>query len=176
MDKQSGPMTGSDLPRNNNDCHTVYSAIVNYHNNLVNMRFTVAGLYLAGSAFLANVLFSGGQLFIVKIAVAILGLFITFIFWVMEIRTYNLLQNLGKRGDDIEKTFNLYGIGGFFDLMERQPISPNVPFKNNNILWKMINHDRFVKFFTHSKGLNLLYFITGLFWSVMLVLVSCNWK
>ena len=144
-----------------NDLQEVYRSVVDYHNNLVHMRFTVAGLYLAGSAFLVNVLFSEHQWWGTKITVCLLGLALTLIVFIIEVRTRYLLKNLGEFGGKIEEKFELRGIKvnctkikGFFGLMKRQPIQPPFP-----------------KFVTHTNGLYFLYTVFLLFWLAMVHLL-----
>lgn len=95
------------MPKNDQYLKEVYRSVVDYHNSLVNMRFTVAGLYIAGSAFLVNALFSDYQWCYTKITVCSLGLVLTLIVFIIEVRTRNLLKNLGKFGGEIEKEFKL---------------------------------------------------------------------
>ena len=47
-------MTNIKPSNTSEDERVVYSAIVDYHNNLVQMRFTVVGLFLAANGFLAS--------------------------------------------------------------------------------------------------------------------------
>ncbi len=68
-----------------NGLKEVYRSVVDYHNNLVHMRFTVAGLYLAGSAFLVNALFSEYEWGYTKITVCSLGIVLTVIGGIDEI-------------------------------------------------------------------------------------------
>lgn len=142
-----------------NDRKEVYRSVVDYHNSLVLMRFTVAGLHLTGSAFLINVLFSNPQQWRgTKIIVCLLGLILTFIVFIIEVRTRNLLKNLGEFGIKIEEKFkheslnvNCVEIKGFFGLMNSQPIQPLFP-----------------KIVTHSIGLYSLYIVFFLFWLIIL--------
>ncbi|MDP2755574.1 MAG: hypothetical protein Q8P40_14450, partial [Nitrospirota bacterium] len=136
------------------DLLAVYSAVVDYHNNLVHMRFTVAGLYLAASGFLVGALFSGRDWCGTKLSVTLLGLALTAIAWLLEIRTYCLLENLGSKGNEIETKLRLGGIQGFFALMSKQPLSPRLPF----IRTRLTRCPKFVRYVvSHSLGLDLLY-------------------
>lgn len=158
-------MTDSNIPPPNakdQNLREVYRSVVDYHNNLVHMRFTVAGLYLAGSAFLVNALFGGYQWCGTKIAVCSLGLALTVIVWIIEVRTRYLLKNLGEFGGKIEEKFELESfkvkcaeIKGFFGLMENQPIQPSIPSPKRVV--------------SHTKGLYTLYGLFMLFWLFMLV-------
>ncbi len=148
------------------DLLTVYSAVVDYHNNLVHMRFTVAGLYLATSGFLVGALFSGRDWCGTKLSVTLLGLALTAIAWLLEIRTYCLLENLGSKGNEIETKLRLGGIQGFFALMSKQPLSPRLPF----IRTRLTRCPKFVRYVvSHSLGLDLLYLCLAVFWVFMLL-------
>ena len=142
-----------------NDRKEVYRSVVDYHNSLVLMRFTVAGLHLAGSAFLINALFCNNQQWGgTKFTVCFMGLVLTSIVFIIEVRTRCLLKNLGEFGIKIEEKFkheslnvNCVEIKGFFGLMKNQPIQPPFP-----------------KIVTHSIGLYSLYIVFLLFWLVIL--------
>ena len=148
------------------DLLAIYSAFVDYHNNLVHMRFTVAGLYLAASGFLVGALFSGRDWCGTKLSVTLLGLALTAIAWLLEIRTYCLLENLAKKGIQIEKKLQLGGISGFFELMSDQPLSPRLPF----IRIRLTRCPKLVRYVvSHSLGLDLLYFCLAMFWFLTLL-------
>jgi hypothetical protein len=141
------------------DLHDVYNAIVGYHNNLVHMRFTVAGLYLAATGFLVGGMDKVSQ--DISQIIPLLGLALTAIAWLLEVRTYTLLENLGKKGLEIEGNFALGEVNGFFKLMERQPLAPRLPF----IRVRITVFPRFVRYIvSHSFGLDLLYGVIALFW------------
>jgi len=148
------------------DMLAVYSAVVDYHNNLVHMRFTVAGLYIAASGFLVGALFSGSDWCGAKLSVTLLGLTLTAIAWLLEIRTYCLLENLGSKGIEIETKLRLGGIQGFFALMSKQPLSPRLPF----IRIRLNRCPKFVRYVvSHSLGLDLLYLCLAVFWVFILL-------
>jgi hypothetical protein len=149
-----------------NDLLAVYSAVVNYHNNLVHMRFTVAGLYLAASGFLVGALFNGRDWCGTKLSVTLLGLVLTAIAWLLEIRTYQLLENLGNKGNEIETKLQLGGVQGFFSLMSKQPIFPRLPF----IKIHLTRCPKFIRYVvSHSLGLDLLYLCVAVFWVFILL-------
>ena len=147
------------IPNKTENLRTMYNAIVDYHNNLVNMRFTVAGLYIAATAFLADIWFSRLPSQDPYIGIAILGILLTFIFWVLEIRTRSLVFNLGKRGLDIEQQIYAGPDLGFFELMRKQPDLPIWPFSKEKHIPQEISEE-----LTHSNALNLLYLVILLFW------------
>ena len=92
------------ISSNTNDKYlqTIYEAIVDYHNNYVQTRFTIAGLFLAATGFLMNSWFSLDPQNPSKIFVPILGIILTIICILLEVRTYLLLHDLGARGLEIE--------------------------------------------------------------------------
>ena len=147
------------------DLLAVYSAVVDYHNNLVHMRFTVAGLYLAASGFLVGAMFSSSDWHGTKLSVTLLGLSLTAIARLLEIRTYCLLENLGDKGSEIERKLQLDGIDGFFALMSKQTIPPRCPFTRIPLTWnpKVIRY-----IVSHSLGLDLLYLCFAMFWTLTL--------
>lgn len=159
-------MTISQSTPTNDDIRAVYSAIVDYHNNLVQTRFTVAGLVLAANGFLAGAFFQPGIHDFPRITILVLGMILAIICWLLELRTYQLLDNLGMRGLALEKRIGISNELGFFSLMEHQPIRPRL----------MLTHVRLPSnkvtryFVSHSFGIGLLYPIIGLFWLLMLVL------
>jgi hypothetical protein len=156
-------MTVSQPVPTSDDIRAVYSAIVDYHNNLVQTRFTVAGLVLAANGFLAGAYFQSVIPYCAKFSILVLGILMAFICWLLELRTHQLLANLGTRGLELEKSLGLSNEQGFFSLMEHQPISAQLLL--TGVRLPSNNFTR--KFFTHSFGIGLLYPITGLFWLVL---------
>jgi hypothetical protein len=147
------------------DVRAAYTAVVDYHNNLVHMRFTVAGLFLAANGFLASGFFQSSVCALARAALPVLGMVVAAICWLLEVRTYQLLENLGKRGHDLEESLGLQHSQGFFSLMEHQSIAPRL------LLTRLrLPANRVVRYLvSHSFGLGLLYTLIGLFWLVMLV-------
>ena len=147
------------------DLPAVYGAIVDYHNNLVHMRFTVAGLYLAASGFLVGAMFGESEWNGKKLSVTLLGVILTAIVCLLEMRTSCLLDNLVAKGADIEKKLKLNYTHGFFALMsDSQRILPRWPCTKIYIKGppKLI---RFI--ISHSFGLNMLYLCFAVFWILM---------
>ena len=131
----------------NNNLRAVYNAIIDYHNNLVQTRFTVASLVLAAHGFLAIGFFQNSCEDWSRTLIPILGIFLVIIFWIMEIRTHCLLKNLGKRGKKIEKILDIERKYGFFSLMKKQPLGPQF------LIFRFINFypNKFnAYFFSHS--------------------------
>jgi hypothetical protein len=106
----------------------VYDAIVDYHNNLVHMRFTVAGLYIAATGFLANSWFGDQRQPQAILSIPILGITLTLICLLLEKRTTQLLENLDERGLRIERRKRVGSRIGFFALMKEQELEASLPF------------------------------------------------
>ncbi|HSN24191.1 MAG TPA: hypothetical protein VLS45_08510 [Methylomicrobium sp.] len=138
-----------------------YAAIVAYHNNLVQARFTITGLFLTANGLLAGGFFQAGMSQLPKFALPALGLALAAICWMLEIRTYQLLENLGKRGLDLEDRLGMQKDHGFFSLMDSQPIGPRLLPTRLRL--------RTSKLFSHSRGFVLLYTVIALFWVYLLV-------
>lgn len=155
----------SDKRMNKENLRAAYAAIVDYHNSLVLSRFTVAGLVLTANGFLAVGFFQEGKKLPLP-AIPILGFSLAIIFWIIEIRTYNLLENLGGRGIKLERLLKIDNKVGFFYLMDKQPKGPKF------LILRFIKCNRppgFIRYiFSHSFGLGLLYLALGLFWVYIL--------
>jgi hypothetical protein len=139
----------------------VYNAIVDYHNNLAQIRFTVAGIFLATNGFLASVAIQG-QESLIWFVLSFLGVLIAVICWLLDTRNYQLLENLGTRGNEIEKSLGIKDNQSFFYLMAVQPIEPRVmptfkEMKKNNLLRYMVSH---------TVLFNLIYTIFGAGWFI----------
>jgi hypothetical protein len=148
------------------DLRASYSAIVDYHNNLVQMRFNVAGLFLAANAFLASGFFQSAQATLPGYALPALGLVLTCVCWLLELRTYQLLDNLVHRGLELETALNIAERYGFFSLMRSQAIGPRLL-----IVRKRLPVSGFIRYIvSHSFGIGALYGAVGLFWLLAVVL------
>ena len=146
------------------DLSAGYSGIVDYHNNLVQIRFTVAGLSLAANGFLASVFFQPDSVMFFKISISILGMILTFICGMLEIRTFQLLNKLLKGGYELEKMFGLKEDQGVFSILMQNQIVPRLiskPLKGSAKRGKFI--------FPHSVMFGLLYVCVFIFWLTMLV-------
>ena len=137
------------------DIRAAYAAVVDYHNNLVQMRFTVAGLFLAANGLLASGFFQSNLSPLFLDALSVLGMGIAVSCGLLEVRTNRLLKNLGVRGLALERQLGLHEENGFFSLMEHQPSSPR-----NRVVRYLISH---------SFGIGLLYTLVILFWLFMIV-------
>ena len=168
--------------KTNESCKPAYDAMVSYHNSLIQARFTVAGLVLAANGFLVSAFFMKDVDVILRSFIPPLGMLIEFICWLLEMRTYQLLENLGKRGliiekeqfgifdDDINKDF------GFFSLMNRQYDHDEFKPVNdgNKCLPRLIPTKERLKeksslnlLVSHSVGIGLLYIALFVFWLFM---------
>lgn len=145
---------------------TGYNSIVEYHNNLVQIRFTVAGLSVAADGFLASAFFQTGSPEFSRILIAILGLILTFICGMLELRTLQLLMKLLKAGYALEKTMGLGEEQGVFSVLTHSQIVPWFLKKPSNAPADQEN--KFV--FSHSVMFWLLYICIFVFWTIMLVL------
>lgn len=143
-----------------------YDGIVDYHNNLVQIRFTVAGLSIAADGFLASALFNTSAPLFSKIIISVLGIILTFICGMLEIRTFQLLNKLLKGGFELEKAFGFKENQGVFSILMQNQIVPRFIGKP---LKRSAKGGRFI--FSHSVMFGLLYVCIFFFWVTMLVLV-----
>ncbi|HAX98373.1 MAG TPA: hypothetical protein DCY12_05680 [Candidatus Atribacteria bacterium] len=144
-----------------------YNGIIDYHNNLVQTRFTVVGLVLAANGFLVSVFFQQACPDLPQIIIPFLSIILVIIIWMMEIRTHCLLENLGKRGKKIEKILGIDKNLRFFSLMKKQPLGPQFLI----LRFIRFHPNKFFRyFFSHSFGIGLLYFFLALFWLIILAL------
>jgi len=158
----------SNLPRqtDDNNLPTLYKAMLDYHNTLVQVRFTIAGLYLTATGFLVNSWFSiDHQKSNYAFTIPILGISLALLCWLLEIRTKHLLINLGDTGIKIEKKMEICNYG-FFDLMDTQPIQPILPFTQKVLEPKLAK-----KIISHTLGFNLIYLVIFIFW--IFALITC---
>jgi hypothetical protein len=150
---------------------TVYKAVVDYHNSLVQTRFTIAGLYIAATGFLASSWFANlrSQRSSAYWLIPVLGLVLTLACWLLEIRTDQLLRNLGSAGEKIEEDLQVEAARRFFALlMHSQEQQPWLPFTSIELpKWKIGEK---VYIVSHSFGLDILYLSILLFWIFVSVL------
>lgn len=155
-----------DQPASPDDLRASYGAIVDYHNNLVQMRFNVAGLFLAANAFLASGFFQTGASSLPWFALPVLGILLAGICWLLELRTYQLLDNLADRGVHIERLLGISTAHGFFALMRSQAIGPRLLITRLRI--PPIKSVRYIV--SHSFGIGLLYGVVAAFWTIAILL------
>lgn len=141
-----------------------YSGIVDYHNNLVQIRFTVAGLSIAADGFLASALFQTDSVILSKTIISILGLVLTFICGMLEIRTFQLLNKLLQGGYELEKVFGLKENQGLFSILMQTQVLPR--FLSKPLKRPAKREGKFV--FSHSIMFGLLYVSVFIFWLAML--------
>ncbi|MBN8654235.1 MAG: hypothetical protein J0M11_00760 [Anaerolineae bacterium] len=149
---------------------TGYNGIVEYHNNLVQVRFTVAGLSVAADGFLASAFFQTGSPDLSRILIATLGLILTFICGMLELRTLQLLMKLLKAGYMLEKAMELGADQGVFSVLMQSQIVPRFLKKLSNA--PSDQESRFV--FSHSVMFWLLYICIFIFWMIMFALALLN--
>ena len=138
----------------------MYKAIVDYHNQLAQIRFTVAGLHLAATGILVSSWFGRSSAEQSYPAIPLIGLTITALCALMDVRTYQLLDNLGIRGGEIERELGISDARGFFALMRDQPMPARIRKRG-----KQLNLLRV----SHSFALGGLYAIILLFWTSALL-------
>ena len=166
---------------------TEYSAIVNYHNDLVKSRFTIAGLYIAAVGFVAGAVFKSDANLIGQLAASMLACWMAVCLWIIELRSRALYTTLAKRGKDIEhRHWKLTGpdwYKGFFSRQhKKEPETgengyagevPEKPeFDTTKFAWMKNEFSQsFSKYISHGWGLDLLYAGTGLGWLVIFVVL-----
>ena len=149
------------------DLSAGYGGIVDYHNNLVQIRFTVAGLSIAADGFLTSAFFQTDSVVLSRIIISILGVVLTFICGMLEIRTFQLLNKLLEGGYEIEKILGLNEEQGVFSILMQTQILPRFLSKplKRPAKWEGIFS------FSHSVMFGLLYVCVFIFWLLMLVFV-----
>jgi hypothetical protein len=151
---------------NKDDVRLAHEAMVNYHNALVQMRFSVASLFVAAAAFLVGAIVVDTAGIGVKKLLPMLGLMVTITAWILEVRTGALLANLVEQGIAYEAHLEFNGLDGFFGLLSKpQKIGIRVPF----IGIKLPNSSKFIRrVFSHTFGLELIYLSFLLFWGYVM--------
>jgi hypothetical protein len=154
------------------DIRAEYAAIVSYHNALVTARFTVAGLLIAGSGFLASAVFKTELSFAAKTAGATLAMWLSLCVWVLELRSRALYRNIALRGVQIEhEKWSLVGSewqDGFFSRQyktipgEQSPAGPSSIDIPTVFGYRL--PQRLARLITHSAGFDLLYGGSAVFW------------
>lgn len=160
----------SNLNYDMEDVRKAYEATVNYHNTLVQMRFAVASFFAAAAAFFISAALAESSVLPIKNIVPLLGLAVTLIVWLLEMRTNCLLRNLAKIGLEYEDKFKLGGTTGFFSLMiNNQPLGIRFPFCKAELPSSSLVR----KVFSHSFVLDAFYFSFVMFWTIILVVGKC---
>lgn len=160
-----------------------YNAVVSYHSALVATRFTIAGLLVAGSAFLVAPLLNPDYPDGLKAYGAAVAAWLTFCVWILELRTRSLYTNLALRGRQIEHEYwgltgtNLYS--GFFSRQHKIERSTGDPEKPNPDCPKVFGWQLppwIGKVVTHSNGFDLLYVGTIILWSLFAISSAWSWQ
>ena len=149
------------------DLSAGYGGIVDYHNNLVQIRFTVAGLSIAADGFLTSAFFQTDSVVLSRIIISILGVVLTFICGMLEIRTFQLLNKLLEGGYEIEKILGINEGQGVFSILMHTQVLPR--FLSKPLKRPAKKEGKFI--FSHSVMFGLLYVCVFIFWLLMLVFV-----
>ena len=146
---------------------TIHDEITRMYSALAQMRFTIAGLYLAATGFLASAWFAGLRDGITSAFYLIpaLGFVVTLVCWVMEIRTFHLILNLEHKGAEAEQRLHVDGKLTLFMMRAGYPLPPRLPFTTRRSVPKILQ-----RFVSHSFGLNALYASIAAFWVLALIL------
>lgn len=153
----------------------VYNGIVDYHNNLVQIRFTVAGLFLAANRFIVSGLFQsqGCTQFYVSTflfgspVLGILGILVAVICSLLDWRNYHLMENLGNLGYEIERDLGIKDNRSYFSLLKVQPTEPRIPLTN----MRLSKNSFLKKIISHSVLMTMIYSIIFLFWLIYIVII-----
>ena len=163
-----------------------YSAIVNYHNDLVKSRFTIAGLYIPAIGFVAGAVFKTDSTPIGQLLASMFAWWMALCLWIIELRSRGLYESLAIRGKDIEHRYwKVTGpdwYKGFFSRQHKEKpkedeegYAGEVPeeepeFDRMKIAWMKNKLPQSIcEYISHSWGLDLLYAGTGLAWFVMFI-------
>jgi hypothetical protein len=146
---------------------TIHDEITHMYAALARMRFTIAGLYLAATGFLASTWFAGlrGGISASYYLIPALGFVVTLICWLMEVRTLQLILNLEHKGAQVEQRLKVDGKLTLFMMRAGYPLPPRLPFTARLPVPKLLQ-----RFASHSFGLNALYASVAVFWILALVL------
>lgn len=150
------------------DLRAIYAATTNYHVGLVQVRFSVVGLFLAANGFLAIGFFQPGESTVGRIALPVIAFLITFIFYMLEVRNFHIIENLDRLGRDLEKRMGVAEEMGFFSLMSNMKVGALlIP-----TLIRLRVQKNVYTIFSHSFWISMIYILIGLFWALMLFLGS----
>lgn len=164
------------------DVRTEYAALVEYFNNVIRDRYTIAGLYAAAVGLIANVVLAGTSTWEARTAGSLLACWITACLYVLDLRSRSVYTNIAHRGIDIEH--RIWGLvesswyAGFFSRQFKVPPvgadNQKVPQKPGpdrpKISWMETPiSERVSRYISHSFGLDLLYSGSFVFWSIALV-------
>ena len=162
-----------------------YSAVVNYHNDLVKSRFTIAGLYIAAIGFVAGAVFKEDSTLIGQLVGSMFAFWIALCLWIIELRSRMLYTTCALRARDIEhRHWDITGPDWYEGMFSRQykmeptqhekEYAGTVPehpgYDTVRIAWMRKKlPESICMYISHSWGFDLLYPGTGLAWFVMLI-------
>ena len=166
-----------------------YSAVFNYHNDLVKSRFTIAGLYMAAMGFVAGAVFKSDSTLIGQLVGSMFGWWMALCLWIIELRSRCLYTNLAHRGIDIEHRYwRITGpdwYKGFFSRQykeepnkDEEEYAGDVPKEKPKrdcpkLAWSEKELPQSIsRYISHSWGFDLLYSGTGLAWFIMFIVSS----
>ncbi len=143
------------------DEFAMYTGRLDYHHTLVTVRFTVLGLHLTATAFLATIALTPGTSVAVVAVTAAFGFLFAGFGLLMDLRTTQLLSNVTTRGRRLEGSA---ARSGFFYLMEKQDEEnggkPKWPFTKQDLSFNI----------SHDMVLALTYLFSMVFWIVAFVI------
>lgn len=160
-----------------------YAAVVEYHGSIVNIRFTIAGLYIAAIGFIASAVLAKDTEWLARLGGAALAWWLTVCMGILELRSRSLYTNLAHRGIDIEHQhwclIGRHWYDGFFsrqykvepteDFKEDVPSKPG--FDRPKIAWmKKPLSEKISRHISHSMGFDLLYAGSLIFWTAVLAI------
>lgn len=170
---------------NAEDLRAEYAALTAYAQSTVSTRFTVAGLYMTASGFLAGAVFKDDPKIVsTRVALLAFACMVTISAWILELRTRHLLAILSQRARDIERNdWNIVHPTRYEGFASRQ--DPHLP---NNLkeqrrreqfymvlFWRSTSLPHWItRWISHSMGLDLLYMSGLLLWGS--ALVSQVWR
>ena len=133
-----------------------YEAVFTYHHALVQSRFATVGVYLAMNAFLAGAYFSEKASTAPPALLPVLAVTLTQLTWLMDKRTYHLLENLVSRGRRIETMLKIPEGVGFFALMNGPQKEPEIKER-----WRK-------RIVSHSFVIKWIHVSIAVFWIILL--------
>ena len=121
-----GPTDGLDLVAEEN-VRSAYEATFTYHHMIVQARFAALGLYTAVTALLLSSFFTEAAQPVSGWAFSGLGVALTILVYVLDVRNRHLLKNCVSRGLLYEKKLKFLPDTSFFGLMDGPQDAPKSP-------------------------------------------------
>ena len=168
-----------------------HRACVDYHTALVNSRFTIAGLYVAGMGFIAAAVFGPDITWDFRAAISLLACWLSICLWILELRSRALFTNIAHRGIQIERNhWGLVGnslMVGFFSRQHKLPEAFSISSPSDEprrrtpdpvtLAFRLGNplSMRLSSLVSHSMGLDLLYTGGLVFWVLSTLVATAHW-